>query len=116
MSTQDIIKSVYEDKIATINEHDYEFGVMTFTERRTVFAYASKIAKNLESGDLSFIDDSEYKKIEKDIIFKRITYDKMSLSKKNVFEDEEFMVDYLKFVTIALAVISYPFTKGGIGK
>lgn len=107
------IKAIYDDGIAEINGREYKFTTMTFGERRSVFAYMSKIKPLLVTSNFSFMDDDEFKKIET-IIFKRVTLDGDSLSKKNSFN--EFMEDYIQFTIIAFGVISYPFTKGGIGK
>jgi len=110
---QEQIKAIYEDKVATINGRDYTFTTMTFSERRSVFAYTSKVKHLLANQNLSFIDDDEFKKIET-IIHKRVTLNGDSLAKKNPFN--EFMEDYIQFTIIAFGVISYPFTKGGAGK
>jgi hypothetical protein len=90
----DSIKAVYDDGEADINGRVYKFGVMTFTERRKVFAYTSQIQHRLQSGDFSFLAEEEYLKIE-NIIFKRTTFDDMSLAKVNPFE--EYMEDYMIF-------------------
>lgn len=108
------IKSVYYDGVAEINGREYQFGVMTFSERRSVFAYMSSVERHIQQGDFSFIDEPKFKDLEKNIIFKRVTFDGMALSKKNMFE--EFPEDYMVFVTTALMVISYPFLKGQLGE
>lgn len=111
----DQIKAVFEDGHAEINERSYVFTVMTFEERRTVLAYLSTVRPMLAREDLSFLDSTEYKALERDILFKRITVDDMALGKrtKNIFD--EFPEDYIMFVTTALQVISYPFLKGKSG-
>lgn len=106
------IKDVVADGVAEINDRSYKFGVMTFTERRTVFAYMSSVESRIQSGDISFIDEPKFKEVEK-VIYRNVTVDDMSLSKKNVFEDHP--EDYIIFVTTALMVISYPFLKGQLG-
>lgn len=109
----DLIKAIYDDGEAEINERKYTFTVMSFNERRTVFAYTSKIMNMLASNDLSFVDTKEFKDIERDIIYKRITVDGVALSKKNVVQ--EHPEDYILFVTTVLQVISYPFLRGPSG-
>lgn len=107
------IKAVFDDGHAEINERSYKFTVMTFSERRTIFAYMSSIKPLLAVEDFSFLDDPKFKEIEKNVIFKRVTVEDMALSKKNVFED--YPEDYLMFISTALMVISYPFLKGKSG-
>ena len=110
---QEQIKAIYDDGVAEINGREYKFTDMTFSERRSVFAYTSKVKHLLANQNLSFIDDDGFKKIET-IIHKRVTLDGDSLNKKNPFN--EFTEDYIQFTIIAFGVISYPFTKGGAGK
>lgn len=107
------IKAVVEDGFAEINERIYTFTAMTFSERRSVFAFLTSVQQAITCENFSFLDDSNFKTLETNIIFKRVTVDGMSLSKKNVFE--EFPEDYLIFITMALTVISYPFLKGKLG-
>jgi len=109
----DLIKAIYDDKEAEINGRIYTFTVMSFNERRTVFAYTSKIMGMLSNMDLSFVDDKEFKDIERDIIYKRVSVDDVSLSTKNVLH--EHPEDYILFVTTVLQVISYPFLRGPSG-
>jgi len=107
------IKAIYDDGVATIHGRDYTFTVMTFGERRSVFAYMSKIQHLLTAGNFSFIDDAEFKKVET-IIYKRVTLNGDTLLSKNPFE--EYAEDYIMFITVALGVISYPFIRGETGK
>lgn len=107
------IKAIYDDGVATINGRDYTFTKFAFTERRSVFAYMSKIQHLLTVGNLSFIDDAEFKKVET-IIYKRVTLNGDTLLSKNPFE--EYAEDYIMFITVALGVISYPFVRGETGK
>lgn len=110
---QEQTKAVFEDGYANINERKYVFTVMTFSERRSVFAYMSSIKGRLAVEDFSFLDESKFKELEREVIFRRVTVDDMALSKKNIFEDHP--EDYLLFITTALMVISYPFLKGMSG-
>ena len=110
----DNIKDVYNDGCAEINGRSYKFTVMNFSERRTVFAYMTSIKDKLANEDFSFLDETKFKEIERDVIFKRVTVDDMSISKKNIFET--YPEDYLMFISTSLMVISYPFLKGKLGE
>lgn len=112
MDALEQIKKVYEDGVATINGRDYEFKVMTFSERRAVFAYTSSINHLLQKGDYSFLNSDEFKKIEK-IINRCVSFENESLSKINIFD--KFPEDYILFISTALNVICYPFLKGSVG-
>lgn len=112
----DQVKAIYEDGVATINGHDYTFNKMTFGERRKVFSFLTTIQSELAVGNFGFLDTKVYKEDIEKVIFRNVTLDGMTLSKKNVFDDEEYMGDYVTFITNALAVISYPFSKGGSGE
>ncbi len=109
------IKDVFNDGSAEINGRSYKFTVMTFAERRTVFAYMSSIKAKLAAEDFSFLDEPKFKEIESNVIFKRVTVEDMAISKMkvNIFEDHP--EDYLMFISTALMVISYPFLKGKSG-
>lgn len=108
------IKSVFNDGLATINNRDYKFTIMTHSERIKVFAYFSSIQGQIQGGDFSFLDESKYKEIEK-VISQRVTFDGMQLSKLSDHWDT-YPEDYILFVTTALGVISYPFLSGNLGK
>lgn len=110
------VKSIYEEGVATINNHDYTFTKMTFTERRKVFSYLTTIKDDLAVGNFGFLDSKVFKEDIEKVIFRNITLDGMTLSKKNPFDDDEYMCDYVALITNALAVISYPFSKGGSGE
>ena len=115
MEALEQLKAVYEDKKATINERDYEFKTMTHKQRRSIFAYYTKVAKLIESGDFSFLDTQEFNKIES-LMFTYITYNGIQLSKQEThFDNEEFEADYVILVATALGVISYPFLRGKSG-
>jgi len=111
---QEQIKAVYDDGIATINGRDYTFCKMTFSERRKVFAYMTSIQKELQEGNFTFVDSKIFKEDIEKTIFRNVTLEGMSLLKKNPFEN--YIEDYVPFITTALGVISYPFLKGGDGK
>ena len=108
------IKEVYDDGFAEINGNKYEFTVMTFAERRSVFAYFSTVQNDVSVSNFGFLDTPKFKEIER-IILSRITLDGQSLSKGKIFDQEKYMEDYLFLINIALPVISYPFLKGNFG-
>jgi len=109
MEALDQLKQVFDDGVATINERDYSFTVMTHSERVKVFSYFSAIQSMIQHGNFEFLDDAKYKEVEK-TISGRVTFDGMQLSKLPK-HFEEYPEDYLMFVTTALGVISYPFLK-----
>lgn len=106
----DMIKAVYEDKVATINGRDYGFTPFTHKERKRVFAFYSLVAKELQKENFSFMDTPKMEEIEK-ILMDRITYEGVQLSK---FEKhfEKYPEDYVQFIVTALPVVSYPFLRG----
>ena len=107
----DMIKAIYEDKCATINERDYKFSERIAHGRRLkVFAFYTKIAKQLEANDMSFLGTVEFEAIDK-LISEVVTYDDNVLSKlRNHWED--YPQDYITFINTAIVVLSYPFFKG----
>lgn len=109
------VKAIYDEGVATINGHDYTFNKMTFGERRKVFSFLTTIQRELSVGNYGFLDTKVFKEDIEKVIFRNVTVDGMTLGKKNVFDDDEYMCDYVMFITNALAVISYPFSTGGNG-
>lgn len=103
----EMIKAVYEDGFAEINEREYHFLKMRHQQRRSVFAFFSSIQRDIQRQDFSFLDDPRFKNVEK-IIEASVTFDDSLLAKLPNHWDEHPQ-DYLTFVSTALAVISYPF-------
>lgn len=105
-----IIKAVYDDGVAEINGRSYCFMQMRHEKRRSVFAFYTGVANAIQLGDFSFLDTPNFSFIEK-IINDSITLDGSVLSKLSEHWDKH-PEDYIKFITTALAVISYPFLRG----
>ena len=113
------IKAVYDDGVADINGREYKFLGTTHAIRRKIFAYSTKIQKDLGVGDFSFLASSEFVAIEKEIN-KMVTF-QGNLLKTIMGEDgksknhwDEYPEDYVKFITCAMGVIGYPFLKGSL--
>ena len=103
----EMIKAVYEDGFAEINEREYHFLKMRHQQRRSVFAFFSSIQRDIQRQDFSFLDDPRFKNVEK-IIESSVSFNDSLLAKLPNHWDE-YPQDYLTFVSTALAVISYPF-------
>lgn len=103
----EMIKAVYDDGFAEINEREYHFLKMRHQQRRSVFAFFSSIQRDIQRQDFSFLDDPRFKNVEK-IIESSVSFDDSLLAKLPNHWDE-YPQDYLTFVSTALAVISYPF-------
>jgi len=110
----DMIKQVYDDKVAEINGNSYYFTNCSHQKRLRIFGYSTKIKDDLANENFSFLSTDEWRSIEKDIL-STILFDNEVLSKKaNHFEQDKYISDYLILITTALAVISYPFIQGNI--
>lgn len=107
-----IIKQCYEDGSAEINGNKYEFHKMAHKQRRKVFSYLMHVRPDLERQDFWFLDSPDFEAVEA-VINSVVTVNGSLLSKKPDHW-ENHPEDYLKFITTALAVISYPFLKGGL--
>ena len=108
----EMIKAVYEDQEAEINGRIYKFTKLTHPLRLQVFSFYSKLASQLQGGDMSFLTSNEFKPVSK-LIEDRINFEGSSISKTKDHW-EEYPEDYVLFVTTALSVISYPFLKGTV--
>ncbi len=107
----EMIKEVYKDKKAEINGREYVFSSAINHKRRLkVFAFYSKIASQLEKGDMSFLDTREFDQVFNSIC-EVVTFDGMQISKCKDHWDE-YAEDFIVFVTTSILVISYPFLKG----
>lgn len=107
---QDMIRRTYEDGFAVINGRKYEFQPMRHIERRKVFAFTSRVAPDLERGDMGFLDGADWADIER-LLWTRIVCDGRVLSQEPEYW-ETFPEDYLLLIQTALMVISYPFLRG----
>lgn len=106
----EMIKAVYDDGIAEINSREYQFTKMRHNKRRSVFAFYTSIANQLQTGSFSFLDTSAFNQVEK-IINDSVLYNGSALSRLPEHWDE-FPEDYITFISTALGVISYPFLRG----
>lgn len=102
-----MIRAVWDDQSAEINGREYRFAKMVHTERRRVFAYYSSIQDQLERSNFAFLDTPEYIYCEK-IMFKHVTFEGSLLAKLPDHFDE-YANDYIKLITTAMGVMSYPF-------
>lgn len=110
----DQMKAVCEDGSATINGREYTFTAMTHSERVKVFSFYASPSNTAAINSFEFLDDPKYKEVEK-VMFNRITFDNMQLSKiPNHFE--EYPEDYILLISTAMGAMSYPFMRAGIGK
>jgi len=114
MSAQDealaMIKAVYDDGVAEINGRSYEFSKMRHNKRRSVFAFYTSIAGQLQTGSFSFLDTPAFNSVEK-IINDVVIFNGSALSRLPEHWDE-YPEDYITFISTALGVISYPFLRG----
>lgn len=106
------IKTIYEEGEASVNGRVYTFTKMVHKERKKVFAFASAHQNELDKGNFSCLDHSDFEPVEK-IIHNRVMFNGELLSRR---EDhwEEYPEDYVWLVAVAMQVMSYPFIKGGI--
>lgn len=109
-SDLDQIKAVYEDNCAEIHGRTYTFGKFTHKKRLKIFAFLSKYAHELDVNNFSCLVLDEFEPIQ-NLIFENTLFDGMQISKLQGHW-EKYEQDYLLFITMAMAAISYPFTKG----
>ena len=107
-----MIKAVYDDGVAEINGRKYKFTNTTHLVRRKIFSFFTSIQSELEAGNFSFLDSSNFEPVEI-AINKIITYDD-NLLDKSPDHWEKYPEDYLQFISVAMGVISYPFLKGNL--
>jgi hypothetical protein len=103
----EMIKAVVDDGCAEINGREYKFSRTVHKKRRKVFAFYTKVASQIESGNFGFLDSDEWDSIES-LIADIVLFDGMQLSKQ---EDhwEKYPEDYMSFIGTVLPVISFPF-------
>lgn len=104
------IKAIYEDGTAVVNGRDYTFTKATHKKRLKVFSYFTGVREQIAKQDFSFMGDEYYESIEQ-TVSELVTFDGTLLSKKTNHWNE-YPQDYMKFITMALGVISYPFLQG----
>jgi hypothetical protein len=107
----EMIKAVYDDGFAEINGRRYEFNKTTHNKRLQVWAFYSANQELIQRQDFSFFTTPEWARCES-VINDIVTFEGDLLSRRPGHWDE-YPEDFLTFVTTALAVISYPFIRGG---
>lgn len=105
--------AVHKDGMAEINGREYELAPFVHAERRKVFAYFTSIGKQLEGGDMRWIDTPDFAVVEK-LIAQKVLVDGVQLSKLPEHWDS-YPQDYLPFCVTMLGAISYPFMQGNAG-
>ena len=105
---QAMIRAVFEDQEAEINGRAYKMTRMTHKQRRKVFAFYTRVGKQVETGDMSFIDSAEFEPVEK-VINSVITYNDSLLSILGDAHWEKYPDDYVTFIMTMLPAISFPF-------
>lgn len=103
-----LVKAVYDDGEAAINGRVYVFTKMQHKKRRKVFAFYTRVAGQIQANDFSFLDSSDFERVEQ-VINDAVTYNDSLLSRLGDSHWEKHPDDYLTFIGMALAVISYPF-------
>lgn len=106
------LRAIYDDKCAEINGRKYVFAQMTHLKRRDVFAFYSSIGENIKDQNYAFLTRPDFAKVES-IIAENVTFDGMQLSKLPDHWDK-YPQDYVTFITMALAVVSFPFLPGAV--
>jgi len=106
-----MIKDIYDEGVAEINGREYKFTVMNHKKRRKVFAFYTGVAASLHNNDYSFLALPEFEPVEA-IVNDSVTFNDSLLSRLGDKHWEEYACDYLAFIGVALAVISYPFLAG----
>lgn len=104
--TIEMIKATHDDGEAEINGRVYKFTKTVHKKRRSVFAFLSRVQGMMAVGDMSWLDWSDFEKIEQKM-FDMILFDGIQLSKSSS-HFEQYPEDYLTLVAIAMQVISYP--------
>jgi len=103
-----MVRAVYEDGEATINERTYRFTKMTHKKRRRVFAFYTRVMHQIRNNDFSFLDSPEFEPVES-VIMECTSYDHSLLAKLGDAHWEKYPDDYLTFISTAMAAMSYPF-------
>ena len=112
VAAQEMIKGIYDDGEAVINGRTYKFHTMVHKQRRKVFAFYTGVSESVNAQDFSFLDSERFDAVES-VIMGAVSYDGSILAKAGDKHWDEYPEDYLPFISTALAVISYPFIRGG---
>lgn len=108
----DMIKSVYNDKVAEINGREYHITKINHAKRLKVFSYYTSIKDQLLMGNFAFLDTSKWREVEK-VIDDIVLFENSQISKLNKHW-EEYPEDYMIYVSTMLNVISYPFFRSSL--
>lgn len=100
-----LLKAINNDKYAEINGREYHISIFTHKKRVKVWAYFTSVNVLIENGNYSFMDSNKFNEIEA-IIFENTTFEKGKLSAKHF---EKYPLDYVKYITTMMGVITYPF-------
>lgn len=103
------IRGVYEDGEAEINGRTYKFHKMVHVDRRKVWAFFSSVQHQLSAGNFLFLDSPAYAQVE-EVMWKGVSFDGSAISKLRDHW-EEYPEDYMKLVSTAMGVMSYPFLR-----
>lgn len=107
------IAAVVKDGFAEINGREYHFIKMVHKQSRKVMTYYTSIQKDVNDGNLLFMDSNQFVPVER-LISEYTTFEGMTLDKLKDHWDAH-PSDYVKFTLMAMAVISYPLMGGGDG-
>ena len=109
-----MVRAVYEDGEAEVNGRTYKFHKMVHVERRKVFAFSTSVQRQVNVQDYSFLDTAAYANVE-EVMWANISFEGVTLNKRRDHW-EEYPEDYLNLLSVAMGVMSYPFTRAaGIG-
>lgn len=106
-----MIKAVYDDGEMEINGRKYRFTTMQHKKRRKVFAFYTRVMRDVQGGDFSFLDSPDFAPVE-EVINNAITFNDSLLSKIGDAHWEKYPEDYLQFIPVVMGVIAYPFLSG----
>jgi len=102
------INEILKDKCLTVGGRDYHITPTTHNKRLNISAFLSKIAPQLQSGDMSFVTSHEFKDIKK-IIDEMTLFDGGLLSKEKdhweYFPVSEYYTFYITMMTVAVELL-----------
>ena len=104
---QKLVEQAYKDNFVIINSNKYKFCKLNHSQRKKIFSYFTKIRNFIENKDFSFMGESEWDDIE--ALINDITLVNNNLISKIPNYWETNCADFIKFMSIAMVVISYPF-------
>lgn len=102
------LKKIYANGKFEINGRSYELVKMPYKKARKVFAFMTTVANEIDSGQVGFIDSPKFENEIEPLLMQFMTHDGFKLDTMPE-HFEEFTVDYMPFVTMAVQVISCPF-------